>query len=130
MNRDGPWAEVDAHRVRVGLNAREPEGSGLPLSGYAAAIWRLLEAAPLTTLFEVVFASGSGTVGLAPGLRSTQPVLEAEGSEMVSLHRRNRKKAKAHDEREPKRYERCGSNRRKDRRNHALGPTESSFRRM
>ena len=26
VKRDGPWAEVDANGVRVGLNGREPEG--------------------------------------------------------------------------------------------------------
>ncbi len=28
VNRDGPWAEVDANGVRVGLNGREPNGAG------------------------------------------------------------------------------------------------------
>jgi catechol 2,3-dioxygenase-like lactoylglutathione lyase family enzyme len=28
VNRDGPWAEVDANGVRVGLNGREPKGAG------------------------------------------------------------------------------------------------------
>jgi catechol 2,3-dioxygenase-like lactoylglutathione lyase family enzyme len=27
VKRDGPWAEVDASGVRVGLNGREPEGA-------------------------------------------------------------------------------------------------------
>ncbi|MBA3472476.1 MAG: VOC family protein [Rubrobacter sp.] len=27
VKRDGPWAEVDANGVRVGLNGREPEGT-------------------------------------------------------------------------------------------------------
>lgn len=28
VKRDGPWAEVDANGVRIGLNGREPQGSG------------------------------------------------------------------------------------------------------
>jgi len=27
VKRDGPWAEIDANGVRVGLNSREPEGT-------------------------------------------------------------------------------------------------------
>jgi catechol 2,3-dioxygenase-like lactoylglutathione lyase family enzyme len=27
VKRDGPWAEVDANGVTVGLNGREPEGA-------------------------------------------------------------------------------------------------------
>ena len=27
VKRDGPWAEIDANGVRVGLNGREPEGA-------------------------------------------------------------------------------------------------------
>lgn len=29
VNRDGPWAEVDASGLRIGLNGREPEGAGV-----------------------------------------------------------------------------------------------------
>ncbi len=28
VKRDGPWAEIDANGVMVGLNGREPEGAG------------------------------------------------------------------------------------------------------
>ncbi len=80
MNRDGPWVEVDAHGVRVGLNGREPEGSGLPLSAHAAATWRLPRGCPIDNALEDVFASGSGIVGLAPGPRSTHTLGPTESS--------------------------------------------------
>ena len=29
IKRDGPWAEVDANGLNLGLNGREPEGAGV-----------------------------------------------------------------------------------------------------
>jgi len=61
VNRDGPWAEVDANGVRVGLNGREPKGAnteGGPVLTFQPEAVSLEEAAEELKSNGVEFPAG------------------------------------------------------------------------